>query len=872
MRRPVQFGKYLLLGRISVCGMAEVFKAKSFGVQGFEKIIAIKRILPALGRDDDFITMFIDEAKIAGQLAHANIGQIHELGQVDGAHFIAMEYIWGRDLLQLQNRFKKRGKRISLTAASFIVMKICEGLHYAHKKRDVLGVPMDIVHRDCSPQNIVISFEGEVKLIDFGIARAASRSSRTNAGVLKGKFGYMSPEQVRGLPLDRRSDIFSIGVILFETLTGRRLFDGESDFSTLEKVRNVEVDQRILDSANVPKQLQDIVMKALTRTAEERYQWCSEMRDDLRLYLQTCEDAYSYRSLGEEMRAVFAEELQREKELMDIYSQIGPEGLPAEEESVERLVSLASIDPRDNSDESVLDALDDIETPPPQDMRRASTGGVEGFEDNPTEIFGEIEMGELMSAMPAAISPASSPSQVAKKPEPKVDVPETVDVAELFNGEFDRGLSQPLVAGDDGDKIMVAGQARSKAPTASALVASLPTLGGVRRTRDTALTPRPAPGTGVSGLHPIPPSPHRTGEMAQMGSGVTAAAIPATGVRVRPKAAGGRRNVLVGVSLAIVATLILLAVRGIFLAGGDGNDPNAPRATLVVVVGDKEAANVYLGAKKVGVVPPGDALTVDALSPGNYDIRVERAGASPCEARITVSEEKAKVFTCDFDAAKHGALLIEELEEGDHVVIDGKAVPKAALGAPISLVAGRVHMVAVTRSGKLIDEFEVTVEANKVHSHQWKDAADAADAGPVEIDMQPDNVTLPKSTSGEPKETSPKTRGASLLDDAPESKRPKPAIKASKNASNEQPTVAKVEKPKEPEATGPGYLVPWTKPWARVHIDGKDTGKVTPVAPSAKIPLSPGTHRVTFIVDGKKHNFSVNITSGKTTKLTKILK
>ena len=234
MRRPVQFGKYLLLGRISVGGMAEVFKAKSFGVQGFEKIIAIKRILPSLGRDEDFITMFIDEAKIAGQLAHANIGQIHELGQVDGAHFIAMEYIWGRDLLQLQNRFKKRGKRISMSAASFIVMKVCEGLHYAHKKRDVLGVPMEIVHRDCSPQNIVISFEGEVKLIDFGIARAASRSSRTNAGVLKGKFGYMSPEQVRGLPLDRRSDIFSLGIILFEVLTGRRLFDGESDFSTLE--------------------------------------------------------------------------------------------------------------------------------------------------------------------------------------------------------------------------------------------------------------------------------------------------------------------------------------------------------------------------------------------------------------------------------------------------------------------------------------------------------------------------------------------------------------------------------------------------------------------------------------------------------------
>ena len=242
VRQAIPFGKYLLLDRISVGGMAEVFKAKSYGVEGFEKIIAIKRILPTMGEDRDFIKMFIDEAKIAGQLAHANICQIFELGRIDGSHFIAMEYIWGKDLLQIQNRLRKIKQQMPVAdGVLHRSRRCCEGLDYAHRKRDPLGRPLEIVHRDCSPQNVLVSYEGEVKVIDFGIAKATSRNSRTQAGVLKGKFGYMSPEQVRGLPLDRRSDIFALGTMLYECLTGERLFQGETDFSTLEKVRNVDM-------------------------------------------------------------------------------------------------------------------------------------------------------------------------------------------------------------------------------------------------------------------------------------------------------------------------------------------------------------------------------------------------------------------------------------------------------------------------------------------------------------------------------------------------------------------------------------------------------------------------------------------------------
>ena len=242
MRQPIPFGKYLLLERITVGGMAEVFKAKAFGVEGFEKILAIKRILPSMAEDADFIEMFIDEAKIAGQLNHANICQIFELGRVDDSHFIAMEYVWGKDLLQIQNRFRKmqpddaapRWRRSSpRRCARGSTTRTRRRTRPASRSASSTATSR---RRTCSCR-----YEGELKIIDFGIAKAASRSSKTQAGVLKGKFGYMSPEQVRGLPLDRRCDIFAIGTILYELLTAERLFLGESDFATLEKVRNVDV-------------------------------------------------------------------------------------------------------------------------------------------------------------------------------------------------------------------------------------------------------------------------------------------------------------------------------------------------------------------------------------------------------------------------------------------------------------------------------------------------------------------------------------------------------------------------------------------------------------------------------------------------------
>ncbi len=322
MKKPIPFGKYLLLERVNVGGMAEVFKAKAFGVEGFERLVAVKRILPSIAEDNEFITMFIDEAKIAVQLTHANIAQIFDLGKVGDSYFIAMEYVHGKDLRAIFDRARKRGEPLPVPMACYVTMKVCEGLDYAHNKRDPAGRDLHLVHRDVSPQNVLLSYDGEVKIIDFGIAKAAGKAGKTQAGILKGKFGYMSPEQVRGLPLDRRSDIFAVGICLYELLTGERLFVGESDFSTLEKVRNVEIMPPSTYNRRIPEELEHIVLKALAKDVDDRYQTAMDLHDDLQSFMYTSGNFFARKDLSAYMRKGFAEEIAKESARDEQYQQL----------------------------------------------------------------------------------------------------------------------------------------------------------------------------------------------------------------------------------------------------------------------------------------------------------------------------------------------------------------------------------------------------------------------------------------------------------------------------------------------------------------------------------------------------------------------
>ncbi|MBA3539113.1 MAG: serine/threonine protein kinase, partial [Deltaproteobacteria bacterium] len=334
MKKPTPFGKYFLLERINVGGMAEVFRAKAFGVEGFERLVAVKRILPNIAEDKEFIRMFIDEAKLSVQLNHANVAQIFDLGVVDGAYYIALEHVHGRDLRGIFDRCRQVAEAMPVAQACFVVMKVCEGLDYAHNKRDQGGRELQLVHRDVSPQNVLVSFEGEVKIIDFGIAKAAGKGSKTQAGILKGKFGYMSPEQVRGLPVDRRSDVFSAGIVLYELLTGERLFVGESDFSTLEKVRNVEILPPSTYNRKIPDELERIVLKALAKDVEDRYQNAIDLHDELQAFVYTAGEFYSRKDLAGWMKKTFSKEIEEETAKLESYRQLKPP--PAEAPAVAR--------------------------------------------------------------------------------------------------------------------------------------------------------------------------------------------------------------------------------------------------------------------------------------------------------------------------------------------------------------------------------------------------------------------------------------------------------------------------------------------------------------------------------------------------------
>src|SRR5687767_11874167 len=351
--------------------MAEVFKAKAFGVEGFERLVAVKRILPSIAEDQEFITMFIDEAKISVQLTHANIAQIFDLGKVGDSFFIAMEFVHGKDLRAIFDRARKRGEPLPVPMACYNVMKICEGLDYAHNKKDPAGRDLNLVHRDVSPQNMLISYDGEVKIIDFGIAKAAGKAGKTQAGILKGKFGYMSPEQVRGLPLDRRSDIFAVGIVLYELLTGERLFVGESDFSTLEKVRNVEIMPPRTYNKKVPEELEQIVLKALAKDVDDRYQTAMDLHDDLQSFMYTSGNFFARKDLSGYMRKAFQDEITKETARDEEYRKMDPSAA----DSSSGLAAFADLEPVEGSEVGPAPpprASGQLPPPPPANFSSAS--------------------------------------------------------------------------------------------------------------------------------------------------------------------------------------------------------------------------------------------------------------------------------------------------------------------------------------------------------------------------------------------------------------------------------------------------------------------------------------------------------------------
>ncbi|RJS27040.1 serine/threonine protein kinase [Corallococcus sp. H22C18031201] len=309
---PQSFGKYQLLKKLATGGMAEVWLARQMGIEGFQKNLVVKRILPHLAEDREFVEMFRNEALIAARFNHPNIAQVYEFGEANGTYYIAMEFIHGEDLGRVMRKAYSANQWIARPLAIRIVASACEGLYYAHTRTDDAGRPLKVVHRDISPQNILISFDGSVKLVDFGIAKAADQASLTKSGAIKGKFAYMAPEQAAGRPLDARADIFAIGLVLYELLTGHRPLKRDSELATLQAAMEcaIQVPSAVAD---VPEDMDAVVMRALAKNADDRYREARQFQTALEELLVSQRWVAGSVQISELMETLFADRLEEER-------------------------------------------------------------------------------------------------------------------------------------------------------------------------------------------------------------------------------------------------------------------------------------------------------------------------------------------------------------------------------------------------------------------------------------------------------------------------------------------------------------------------------------------------------------------------------
>ena len=306
MRDPIPYGSYLLLERLAIGGMAEVWLAEARGQPG--RRYALKRLLPTLADDPAFVRMFLDEARIGAQLDHPGIVRVHDLGRVGAGYHMAMDYRAGQDLRALLARPRHDGSRLPPALSAHLVAEAARALDHAHRAVGQDGAPLHVVHRDLSPANLLVGYDGRVAVLDFGIAQAAFRAHREDA-VLRGKFGYLSPEQVRGLPVDRRADVFSLGAVLHELLTGHRLFHGPSDLAVLERVRAAQVRPPSARNPAVPPALDAVVLRALARDPADRFPWASDLAEAL----APLADPDGRAALARELAARFPAELAEER-------------------------------------------------------------------------------------------------------------------------------------------------------------------------------------------------------------------------------------------------------------------------------------------------------------------------------------------------------------------------------------------------------------------------------------------------------------------------------------------------------------------------------------------------------------------------------
>ncbi len=386
------FGKYILLEKLATGGMAEVWLARATQAGGIAKFVAVKKILPQYSDNPEFMQMFKDEAGIAMSLSHSNIVSIYGYDQHKEQLYLVMDYVEGRNLRQILNKMKTATAKFAVSQIVYIIKEVAAGLDHAHRcLNSATGKPLNITHRDMSPQNVMVSFEGEVKIVDFGIAKAESQVENTKTGTLKGKFGYMSPEQAEGLPTDLRTDIFSLGIVLWELLANDRLFIANNEINTLRKIRECQVPSLSKINPNIHPELERITNKALTRDRNLRYQTSAAMHRDLSRFLNKHDPEFTPHDFAVFIKTLYTDEILDTRKKLVEYSKVPARnevGKQRFEEDKTQITSFAQeSDVKPGVDENTLTAT----------ATETSTGGFTGgisisnaSSDEKTEVSGSL--------------------------------------------------------------------------------------------------------------------------------------------------------------------------------------------------------------------------------------------------------------------------------------------------------------------------------------------------------------------------------------------------------------------------------------------------------------------------------------------------
>ncbi|TPV93097.1 MAG: PEGA domain-containing protein [Myxococcales bacterium FL481] len=841
MERPTQFGPYLLLERISLGGMAEVFKAKEFGVDGFERIVAVKRILPHVAEDEEFIGMFKDEARIAVQLTHSNIAQIYSLGHEDDSFYIALEYVAGKDLRTIFENVRRENEALSPAQACFIVMKVCEGLDYAHNKKDRFGNALNLIHRDVSPPNILVSYEGEVKLIDFGVVKAAGRSSNTKSGILKGKFGYMAPEQVRGQPVDRRGDIFALGACLWEVLTSTRLFQGESDFATLEMVRAGRIRCPREVNPDVPQRLADIVLKALAPEPAERYPSAMEFHDDLQAFMFAEGLFYSRKNLAAWMRQKYRTDIELEKE-------------KAKKQAIDTRRSA-----RAKMGTMVMGAGG--APPPPPPARPKATGG-SGVHAPPRRA--RTDTVQMSPSTPPSLAPPAppappEPSRAERAPTPPpgpgakpVAAPPARPRGGDLDWDDDELETRLFVASEAADLAAVGAASNERAGDQRSVQPAGGEPSAVAAAKPVATPPAPAPpvamaapvvtgrGTPASGQSPVAYAP-------------TPAAVPATpmttgpgplyptrqGVETDvPKPAASRWPLWLLVFLVIVGGggYAVYAIGGVEPTQGDG--ANRDTGGLTVEVNPPSAIIKIDGVAADG---SGSPRAIEHLAAGQHRLSVVQSGYLPYESTVEVEPGVVGTLSVRLELAQLTLAITSTPPEADVVLAAGThrvPIGRGAFTYVLNRQPGVTYSLLASAPGHLALTLPLSFDGSNPQNVELK-LAPHAEPGAVEAAEA---------------ETEPKRSRT------PAPKRARPASSSSRPSSAARPAAKPVS-----EAAAAAELKIGTEPGlppAAVFIDGKEASSRTPL----KVNVTAGSHTIEWRwPDGKRYQRTITVDEGQST-------